>query len=105
MSQQKPGRLRLRLAAVLDAAGIAVDPADLWTQEGAYRHGGAGARWGCLHARWKAGKNPAGEFAPARFSLCSWSTMADCVRLGVTVNPDGSDYQDRWRSVSVEADD
>ena len=71
-----PGRVRLRLAKLLEGIGVKVDPYDLWCQEGGYRHHNWDlACWGAYSAEYKGEK----------VHLCSWDTMTKCVRFGVEI--------------------
>lgn len=96
-----PGRTRERLAALLLEKGLAVSPYDLWVQEGGYRHRNWDlARWGSNHAKWVNGKDPEGNPWDLPVTLCSWSTMTQCVRYGIEIC--NFDRNGAWRHVQVE---
>jgi hypothetical protein len=69
----RPGRLRRRLAELLEAAGFDVNADELDTQQGAYRKMD-GARWFGYCYR-----------DERKIYIFSWDTMADCIKYGITV--------------------
>lgn len=75
MTHRKPGRVRKRIAELLQAQGFDVEAEDLDTQEGAYR----GPHWDL--ARWFANCEKDGK----PVYIYSWDTMTDCVRHGLEV--------------------
>jgi hypothetical protein len=96
-----PGRVRLRLAALLLQKGIEVSPYDLWVQEGAYRsHYWDLACWGTDKAKFVNGIAPDGTPFPYEVQLSSWSTMTDCVRRGIDAGKE--DEFGTWHHVAVE---
>lgn len=83
---KEPGRIKLKLAdVILRDTGIVVDPYDLWTQQGAYRSRYWDlARWGGDGA--KFAPEEAEKFGMThKFSICSWDTMSECAKYGITI--------------------
>ena len=79
--RRKIGKIREKLAEMLQAKGFMVQPEDFWIQEGVYRHFAYdGARWG---AYWHPKKG-----SQLVYSIYSWDTMTECVRTGIVVMPD-----------------
>ena len=77
----EPGRIRIRLAEMLEAKGFTVSPYDLVAAEGDYRvHK---EHWD--NARWNGyGTQPDGS----RVTFFSWNIMTDCVRQGIELSQD-----------------
>lgn len=86
----KVGRVREKLAALLLAEGIDIDPRDLSWQDGAY----ATVQWDC--AKWFGdGKSVGRSDCPDGFSvrISSWSTMTECARYGIDLSHDSRDLR------------
>ena len=71
----RPGRVRRRLAQLLEDAGFDITADELDTQEGAYR----GPHWDL--ARWFAYCYLDGK----RVYIYSWDTMGDCIKHGISI--------------------
>ncbi len=86
MSINNPGRIRWRLADMLQALGFHVTAYDIWEQQGEYRklRGAEGASWGAYQHN---PNDPQAWYAP----LHSFNTMTECVKNGITVDRDGTD--------------
>jgi hypothetical protein len=99
MSKREPGRVRVRLAAVLlRDLGVVVDPGDLWCQEGGYRslHWDL-ARWGAYNVTWA---DPA-KHKKAVHSICSWDRMTACLRgVAWVTGPEEHDWEGLAAEVS-----
>lgn len=84
------GRVREKLAALLLAEGIDIDPYDLRWQDGAY----ATVHWDCC--KWYGeGKSIGRADCPDGFSVhvSSWSTMTECARYGIELSHDERDLR------------
>lgn len=79
------GRLREKLATMLQAKGYPVQPEDFWIQEGGYRH----RTWDL--ASWGASCHRDDGVA---VSLHSWDTMTSCVRWGIEIETEGRAIHD-----------
>lgn len=106
MARRKIGRVRVKVAELLRALGLDVEPEAIWMQEGFYRSRYHDlARWG-VQARWLG--NPAGlkderrgEPRVGQFvSLYSYALMADCARHGLTLS---ADHLQGWSFVEIDA--
>jgi hypothetical protein len=96
------GRVREKLAALLLAEGIDIDPYALRWQDGAY----ATAQWDCC--KWFGdGKSVGRADRPDGFSVhvSSWDTMTECARYGIDLSHDSRDlpgtYEVSVRSVTA----
>jgi hypothetical protein len=69
---------REKLVELLSHLGFEVHLEDIWEQSGDYRKN----RWG--GARWGA-HNVQRDNDVLKVQLCSWDTMTQCVRYGITV--------------------
>lgn len=82
------GRVREKLAALLLAEGIDIDPFNLMWQDGAY----ATAHWDCC--KWSGhGVSLGRDDCPAGISVhvSSWDTMTECARYGIELSHDSRD--------------
>jgi hypothetical protein len=83
------GRTRHRLAEMLsEALGEYVDPADIWSQSGAYR---TQVKHDALV--WGVGVR-----------IGSWDTMTDCVKRGFTVTHKGGPHQPTASGCPIQID-
>lgn len=83
-NQNNPGRIRQKLSELLAKHGIECSPYDLWTQEGAYRSWKWDlARWGAHNCRWLDQTK-----TQSSFSIYSWDTMTNCIKKGISFDPD-----------------
>jgi len=77
----EPGRLKIKMADLLTAAGFTCEPEQVWCQEGHYRIHGQESRWGAsVIANYR------------RLDVASWNTMTECARHGIDLtymNRDG----------------
>ncbi len=85
--QKKPGRVRIKLAKMLNEIGFTkVTPEDIDSQPGDYRK----KTWDL--ACWMVDTEKDG----IHYHLCSWSTMSGCIKSGLVVvgtNPDPKHYE------------
>ena len=76
------GKIRIKLATLLNKLGLEVQPEDFWMQEGGHRHRFWDlARWG---ADWK-------QFDPQYnvmvfHSIYCWDRMTECCRKGIVIS-------------------
>lgn len=95
----KPGRVRKKLAEMLERQGLIIDPQHIDAQEGPlYRNPGNDlARWFCC-AAWRA------DLVPERGLVCSvhsWDRMSDCVRYGFELSKVKGEIGGAWRFIEV----
>jgi hypothetical protein len=94
--KDRVGRVRERLAAMLDELGFDVDPSDLDSQYPVY----ATAQWDCcswsgrgysraIKQKYGLSENGSGNLV----HFASWSTMTECVRKGITVSKEDHAYE------------
>ena len=80
MRYREPGRLRWRLAELLEDAGYKISPYELYPAQGYHRQ----KRSDCYS--WEG----FGELNGVTVWFTSWDTMTECVRFGIHIEPDGS---------------
>lgn len=97
--RRQVGRIRQKMAEMLQALGLEVSAFDIWIQEGAYRSVQMDlARWGVS----KPGGVQTNDKYPGGAGCCvtlySYDLMTECVRYGITLSPDN---RDGWRFVDI----
>ncbi len=81
----EPGRLKIRLAELLQAEGFEFSEYDLRDTKGYYRSSPYSET-----VRWEGGGKTK-DFGDLRIVILSWETMTNCVRFGIEVWHDDMD--------------
>lgn len=88
------GLTKYKLRQLLKAEGLS--RIDFWEQQGDYRKSIWGlARWGGFGLF----SNPTGTH-PVNF--CSWDTMTECVRRGITIGKEGREWEIHAQACTME---